>query len=190
MNHMPPPNDPDPNFQKFIHELDEQDSGKHGFMACAIITAVSIFSVTAILLLILNGCRPQLTIAAPPITLPELPTTSAAPDTFLQVVERTVTDTLQLPGDTLVVLDSVPCPPGLTRDSIFRIEKKVYLPGKTVTVERVRRDTLRVVVNQAPALPGGGGSGSRISIIIIGLFWVIVSLVGAWLTRKNPKKQF
>lgn len=119
---------------------------------------------------------PSCKIAAPALpALLELPVVTDTVERFT-VRERTVTDTLLIPGDTLVVTDSVPCPPGLSRDSLVYVTRRIQTPPRTVVVTRTVHDTLEMVeIRQVSPLDGEIVSGmmmlwGRISMGVLLLF--------------------
>lgn len=56
--------------------------------------------------------------------------------------ERIVVDSIVIPGSTLVVVDSVECPPGLSEPLYVKDTVLVRLPAKTIVREVLATDTV------------------------------------------------
>ncbi len=104
----------------------------------------------------------------------------------VQVRERTVTDTLLVPGEEITIRDSAICPPGLVLDSVVYITRTVHTPPRTVHVFNTVYDTLETVeirqVSALDALVSG-----NVPFSWLGLLFVIAGLAAAWLGIENAK---
>lgn len=99
---------------------------------------------------------------------------------------KIVLDTLLIPGDTVKILDSIPCPPA-SDTTMIAFQTVRYLPAKIITLPSLPCDTIRitkpVVVKSAAAAVSNMSWGER-SAWLLGL---LASLVSAWIAWK--KKQ-
>lgn len=135
-----------------------------------------------ILLMVAGLAACKITLPSPVAYLP------ARTDTIrdIQVRERTVTDTLTIPGEDILFFDSTRCPAGLVRDSVVYITRRVQTPPRTVHVFTTVHDTLEVVeirqVSALDALVSG-----NVPFSWMGLLFVIAGLVAAWLGIQNAK---
>lgn len=133
-----------------------------------------------VLLAALSGCK---IILPAPVVAPPMRTDTVRE---VQVRERVVTDTLQVPGEEITIRDSAICPPGLVRDSVVYVTRAVHTPPRTVHVFNTVYDTLEVVeirqVSALDALVSG-----NVPFSWMGLLFVIAGLVTAWLGIENAK---
>ena len=102
------------------------------------------------------------------------------------LIERTVTDTIQIEEAVVVWRDTIICPPGLVKpDTIYRTKTEL-IPGKTVVVTRVVTDTVRVPVevaqrvNIAPQRQDKQGVGMMDIFILIAVGMVLMTIAGLW----------
>lgn len=139
---------------------------KHGFLA--------------ILMLSIWACSKQV---VPIAHTPDSPIFRR--DTIVQVKDRIVTDTVLLGAEYYTVTDTVPCPPGLTKDSLVIVTNTVYKPAQKVPYEVLVRDTLLTVeylpVTATQIMNSGYSWGERLAWL-----GLVFSLMIGWLKpRKN-----
>lgn len=130
--------------------------------ATLLLVALAMLIVAAI-----SSCSPKIVI--PPATYPEVllsddpsefPATMPAYDSLgvkfiqehggviyipldsLMNSEKIVVDTIYLAGEEYVIHDSIPCPGGLTGDSLIRFTHTRILPGRSVPVSITVMDTV------------------------------------------------
>ena len=101
------------------------------------------------------------------------------------VVERTITDTVVTEEAVIVWRDTVICPPGLVKpDTVYRTKTQL-LPGDTVILTRLVRDTVVVTVeaervNVAPRQEDKG-VGLRDVFVLIAVGMVLITIAGLWM---------
>lgn len=163
----------DGKFRDFIRRVESEDRRRSG--GCRPL------ALAALLCIALGACHPKFVI--PDVELPEV---CIPVDTVVEVRERVVTDTIVFAPEWVVLHDTVACPPGLARDSIVYRTKKVLLPGDTVFVARIERDTVRVERQVVHNITGGVGSPSW----WLGLAALVAAIITAWrVAGKAEKKQ-
>lgn len=100
------------------------------------------------------------------------------------VVERTITDTVVTEEAVIVWRDTVICPPGLTRpDTIYRT-KVQRLPGDTVVLTRLVRDTVTVTVETERVNVAPRQEDKRVGLwdvfVLIAVGMTLMTIAGLW----------
>ena len=100
------------------------------------------------------------------------------------IVERTVTDTVVTQEAVIVWRDTVICPPGLTKaDTIYRTKLQT-LPGDTVILTRLVRDTVVVTVEAERVNVAPQPKDKRVSawdvFVLIAVGMVLMTIAGLW----------
>lgn len=129
-----------------------------------------------------HACTPQITM---PLALPCPDVPAPAPDTVLRISTRTTIDTLTLPGSTITVMDSFPCPPSL-KDTTIYVTRTRTLPAQVLYVPRTIHDTVQVVTQAQ------GAQQTAINMVFCPLLGIVLAaianLVRAYINRKKGKQ--
>lgn len=104
---------------------------------------------------------------------------------------KVVVDTIIIAGEAVEIHDTIPCPEGLTSDSIVYRNFTRYLPSRSVPVSITVMDTIWLTkpCPPCPVLPpvqskSDGLSGERIAWISS----VLALLIGYWRQWRNQRK--
>jgi hypothetical protein len=94
----------------------------------------------------------------------------------------TKTDTIALAGYMVEIHDTIPCPAGLTKDSIIYTSFTKYLPGREVQKVVTIRDTIRAVSTRLGTTilpPSAGGWPERLAWLA-GVLALLAALWKKW----------